>query len=1033
MSFVERVQQKPLTVLTLFTIVVTVGILMAGSLSVALMPDVSIPVVAVYTIYSGASPEEVENEVIIPLEEGLSSISGLDKLTSTSSENFGLIIMMFESGVDPDDAADDVDAIVKQKKMGFPDDVDDPILWQFDPDALPIMDLTLYGDRPIDELGKLAEDVVKPALERISGVAQVEITGNRDKEVHVDIDKNRLGAYNLSLQMVHNMISQQNLSLNAGTLTSDGKDFILTSKGAFDNLEQIEGTVIHRVNMGQSGQTHEVLIRDIGDVSMGWAEEENEVLINGKEGISLSIVATEEANIVELAKEVKANQDDINAQLPHDVHMEILSDESVQVEQVLNQVINSAIVGVILAVIVLAIFLGRWNSTLIVSLSIPVSIMITIAGLAVAGKTFNILTLGGLLLGVGMIVDGSIVVLENIDKYHKKGILAKTASLIGTREMISPVTGSILTSISVFLPMFVMKKQMGIMGEFFGDLSLTVILSLSSSLLVAVVLIPVLSSITSKDELGAENKKRNPFSAFIDKILEGLQNVYMKALNVTTKHKWKTVLVSLILLVGSFALVPSIGLVFNPETEPDSVILQVTLPTGTSLDTTKQLMSQLQQVVFDEIKGYKSVIATSGGDNAFEGNLKIVLPPLNERITDAESIKNILRKQFDLYPQADFSFTNTSDNMGQSDADIQIRLIGQDLELVTSSADEIVQIIRDNVNGLTEITSSASQGLPEIEFKINRARAYDLGLSTSGIAQELRGQITGLVPTTFKDGEDSLDIVVRLKEADRNSIIDLDNLYVMNSYGEKVAVSNFAELVRSETPAKITREDQVRSINVTANLLPGYAANFVQGKVEAAVAENFETPDGVRIEYGGSFDDISESMRGMLVVMIVAILLVFGVMVSQFESLRAPFIIFLAMPTMFTGVILAFYLTGIPFSLPAMIGVIMLAGIIVNNGIILVDYINLLRKRGEPLHEAIVNAGGSRIRPVLMTTLTTVLAMIPMAFFPGEGAEMLQPLGLTVVGGLTFNTVTTLFVVPALYALFYSRQAALKEIDNEKN
>jgi len=1021
MSFVEGVQKKPLTVLTLFTIVVIIGIIMASTLSVALMPEVEIPVVAVQAVYAGASPEEVEKEIIQPLEEGLSTLSGVDTLSSTAAENYGSIVMWFQSGIDTDKAADDAEKIVKRIRSTLPEEAEEPQVLQFDPNSMPVMDLTLFGNRPIYELGRMAEDVVKVELERIPGVAQVNISGDREREIHVDVVKNRLEAHNLSLQMISGSLAQQNLDLSAGSLGIGDQDFVLTTKGEYRSLEDIEETVISRVPMGQGGESHEILLRDVADVSFGWAQESTKVLINGKEGIAINLIATEEANIVELSQQVRKAQVNINQQLPQDVEVKILGDNSERVNQVLMEVISSAVIGVIFAVLVLALFLGRLNSTLIVALSIPVSIMMTIAGLAIAGKTFNMLTLGGLLLGVGMIVDGSIVVLENIEKYRSRGILAKTASLIGTREMVAPITGSILTSISVFVPMFIMKEQMGIMGALFGDLSLTVILSLSSSLLVAVVLVPVLSSLTSKDELGAEAEKRHRISAFIDSRMAALEKGYKRALALAVKRKYITILTVFFIMVGSFFLLPSIGLEFAPPSEEDVVILDVELPTGTNLETTTELLRQLEQAVFEEVQGYETVITTAGGEGDYLGSIKIILPPIKDQVESLEEIKDVLRGQYPLFPQGKFSFADT-DSMSQmsgGEGDIKVGIVGQDIESLTLASEELSTLIRQNIPGISEITSSATQGLPEIEIRIDRKKAFDLGLNTSGIAQELRGQITGYNATTYSDGEDSVDVVLRLREEDRNSVSDLDNLYVMNARGQKVAVSNFAQLVYSQTPASITRENQSRSVSISGNLLPGYQANFVQQEVEALIAQSYELPEGIRLEYGGAMDNINESMGGMAIVLLVAILLVFGVMVSQFESLRAPFIIFLAMPTMMVGVLLAFYFTGIPFSTPAMIGLIMLAGIVVNNGIILVDYINLLRKRDYPLLEAIVEAGGSRLRPVLMTTLTTVLAMVPMAFFPGEGAEMLQALGLTVVGGLTFNTITTLFVVPALYGVVY--------------
>lgn len=1035
MTFIEHVQRKPLTVVILFIIAISLGVLGLLGLPIDLFPDFELGMMAVYTVYPQAGPEEVEEEITIPMEDELVNISGMSELQSVSSENISLMVLSFDAGVDMRDKKEEVRDKLELVKLNLPDDVDDPVIFEFDPDMMPIMSLTLSGERGLTDLHDTAEDIIIPELERIAGVAQVSLSGGEKQEVAVEVSRNRMDAYNLSLSMISANLAQQDLSLGAGQLTESGLDYYLRTSGKYESLEEIEEAVISRVRIGQNGESYEVKVRDVADVSLGNAEQDSYVEINGEPGIIIELMKTDTANVVDVSDRVGETIDELNNRLPADMDLIVLNDNSDMVNDILQEVLKSAGIGVVFAIFVLIIFLRRPAPTFIVGVSIPISILVTIMGLYLGGLTFNILTLGGLLLGVGMIVDSSIVIIENIDKYRSKGILPATAALIGTKEMISPITGGILTTICVFLPMFVLNKQMGVMGMIFKDMSLTVIMALSASWFVAVFLVPVLAlKIWRQPARGKSSLSPEPHTQNIPLIEKG----YRRIVGWSVRHKGWVISLTFLLLLGSVALVPKLGLEFMPPSEEDRVVLNAELPAGTTLDVTKELMGQLERVVLENVEGYETIISTAGsssnalsGASSFSGTLEVVLPPLDQRKESPDEIKALFRSVFDIYPQAQFSFSDTSQTgqMSGAEADITVRMVGQDRELTQQAADDVLLLLGRKVEGLTEINSDTAESLPEMEIRIDRQKAYDLGLSVAGVATDLRAQISGLKATEYFNGDDSLDVKVRLREEDRNSEADLNSLFVLNSMGQKIPFSSFATVERTTGPISINRVDKARTITVTAQLLPGYETNFVQQEVDALLARELVLPEGVILEQGGEMEAIRDALKGMGLVLLVAVLLVFGVMVSQFESLKSPFIIILALPTMFIGVVGLYLLAGQSFSVPGMIGLIMLAGIVVNNGIILVDYINLLRNRGYSLYDACVQGGGSRLRPVLMTTLTTVLAMIPMAFFPGEGGEMMQPLGLTVVGGLSFNTVTTLVLVPALYAVI-NREKGKKHAAN---
>jgi len=1032
---IKQIISKPLTVLTIFVILSLVGIFLTLDIPVDLLPEMSPPYVSVVTRYPSAGPLEMESEVTEVLEEQLRNLEGLSKITSTSSEGRSSILLEFSWDESEADFADETKNKIDQMTTSLPDGAIDPLVRKFDPNSKPVMELSIQGDRNQEELTRIAEEIVKPRIEQVNNIAKVDVTGNREMIVKVSLYQDRLDAYGFSSTQIARVLGSQNLDLSAGSFSQKDIDLLITTTGSYTSIDQIKNTILKTIPSGQ--KAIKVLLSDIADVSYQLEDEESRVLVNGKQGINLLAYKQSGSNTIEVAEGVTGVVEDIMKELPDGVELIVLTDSSKIINQSMTQVFEAAILGIVCSVFVLLFFLRQMKSTLIVAISIPVSILITLAGMSLAGKTLNLVALTGLTLGVGMIVDASIVILENIFRYRQQGVPIKAAALFGTKEMITPIFASILTTICVFLPIVLFKDSLEMMGNLMGDLAFTVIMALVSSLLVAVLLVPVLSGHYLVIHVRGEKKIKNPLFRWIDETIEkglnALDKGYEKALGGALKNRILVVITALMLLVFSLMQFPKLGMNLMPAPASESVVINVELPVGSSLNATKEVLDQLEFLIVENIEGYTDLSQTAGSPTKREGSITLLLPDLDDRTTSPETIQAKLRNVAAIIPDISYSVTESASvgggkNMGGG-SDVTIQLNGQDLDLLYSTAEEIESMIALKVPSIIDTGLDMDEGLPQLEIVIDRYKAYDLGLDTQSIAYEIRTQLTGVEATTFtNDGGNTYDVIVRLRDEDVKSVHDLERIFVTNKAGTKIPLSSIASLVENDSPVTINHSDTIRTITIGSTIAPGASANFVDKEVKKMIGENITVPEGISISYGGELDDISTTAYGLMMILILAAILVFGVMVSQFESLKAPFIVFASMPMLAVGVIGIYLIMGTEFSMISFIGVIMLVGIVVNNGIVLVDYIALLRKRGSSLTEACLYGGVSRLRPIWMTSLTTILAMVPLAFFSGEGGAMMQPLGITVVGGLAFNTITTLFLVPVLYHIFY-RKAGRLQVD----
>ena len=1028
---VKTVVSRPTTVAIIFALLMGLGVFSLINLPVALFPDMDFPFLVVFTGYQGAGPEEVERSVTRPLEAALAGVSNLERIRSSSSSGFSMVLLEFTFGTDLVDASLSVRDSLELIRRFLPSAADTPIVLQFDMSMIPIMGLMVTGNRSAEEIREIAENSIVPRIEQTPGIATANISGGRERIIRVEIPQNRLEAYNLTVTEIQQMIAIQNIQANVGTITEGGLSFILTTVGEFASLDELRNTVISFRGGGLVGTSFEpprrVFLRDVADVFEYFRNETNIVVVNGEPAVILNVQAQGGANAVQAANELRGRLDRILGEVPGDIGITELFNTTDIIENSLSQVSNTAVSGAVLAVVFLFIFLRSFKSTFIIGLSIPISVLITFMMMYFAGLTLNLMTMAGLVLGIGMLIDNSIVILENIYRYREKGAKLKPAAILGTAEMIKAITVSTLSTLCVFLPLIMFSGILGMAGELFAGLAFTIAISLGVSLFTAVFLVPVLAS----HYLPLVTRKQKPLHGPLakidggfDKFFKGLDNGYRKLVDKILRKKAIVVISISIIFIGSIVMIPVVGWEFMPAVEDDNVVVTATLPVGTPLSYTEAVLRQFQVIVEREIVGFEDLIIQAGsgegiaaimGGGNNTGTLRLNLPPFAERTESATEIQDKLRPFFNQFPDVEFSFSSGGGGMGGG-SPVEVIIRTEDTARGFVMANRIAELLAARIPYITEPQIDLTDGLPQIDLVIDRERMYALGLNTMVVGNELRAAVDGVTATRFRMGGNEYDVVLILAEADRNSRPALDSLFVNSQLvGGRVPLASFVSYREGTGPLTINRENQGRVIRVTAGTRPGARMNVVQEQVEYVIRTEIALEDGIIIDFGGDNAEMMEMMTNFILIVIVAILLVFGVMACLFESFRDPFIIIFTIPLSLIGIVGIYWMTGTLLNVLAAVGLLVLVGVITNNGIVLVDYTNLLRKRGMPLHEACVEAAGTRLRPILMTTLTTVVGLAPMAFWPGEGSELTAPIGKTVLGGLSFGTLMTLFLMPTIY------------------
>lgn len=1016
MSLSRKTMEHPILILIVFALLGMLGIFTYSKIAMALFPETENPFLIISTTYTNAGPESVEKTVTKVIESAVVSVNGLKELSSTSNEGSSTVQMRFNYGTNLDNAVNDIRDKLDRISRSLPDGAGTPSIMRFNGDSGRLIDILIRGNRSPDDLKQIAENTITSIIEQADGVGQAEVNGGRTAQVNVRLDANRMQAYGYTIPTVTAALSKQNLELGGGKVQEGTKNYIVRTTGEYNSVDEIANTVISTVN------GYAVRLRDVADVSLGYADTSQESFINGEKGVYVSVTKQSGSNSVNVANAVYKKIDQIKPLLPPDVTMEIISDETESIRETINILVETLLEGLVLAIIILWVFLQNFKSTIIIGISIPLSMIITLFAMSMFGITLNMMTLTGLILGLGMVVDASIVMIDNIYAYRQRGSRPKIAAILGSQEMLMSVISGNLTTICVFVPFLFFMEELEMIGQLFQGIIFTIVIALVSSLLVAIFLVPVLAGkflpLSNRNEKPVTNPFLKAVYGFFQKIIDKITEVYSRLLKKALKFRAVTIITAFGVLGLAIAFIPTMQFIMMSMGNEDSVTLNITLPTGTTFDETKKVVLAMEDYVNTELQGIKNVttsIGSSGWNAATNsGSIRINLPESDKQIDSATVMQQKLRAHFDEFPGINFSFrAGMRGQMFGSDIDVVLR--SEDLDATLDVADKIADIIKNNKE-TGEPSISMNRGLPQVEIVIDRDRAYNFGVDITTVAREINYAINGTTACVYRNNGKDYNVVVSYRPEDRKKIDDLESIYVRGNSG-MVSVANFASLKKGLGPVSIARENQTRIVHVTTSILTKTNANVIEQQIKDAISSSFVIPDSVTVSYEGSWGNTMEQMGLLVKIILMAVLLVFGVMAATYESWKAPLINLITMPFLIIGVIFLYKIIGQPLSIVSLVGVVMLVGIVVNNGIILVDYTTLLVGRGIELNEACYQAGKSRFRPVMMTTLTTVLGMLPMCFASGGMAAMVQPIAIAIVGGLLSSTFVTLLIIPVMFSL----------------
>jgi HAE1 family hydrophobic/amphiphilic exporter-1 len=1040
----ETSVRRPVTVLMIVFIVLILGFVSFTRIPLDLMPEMDIPVAVVSTAYTGVGPQEIENLITKPIEQSVATVQNLDKISSISSEGSSLVIVQFNYGTNMDTAALNLREKVDLVKGSLPDDAAAPMVIKIDPNMQPILTLSLSSDTlSLAELKKMAEDVIQPRLERTAGVASVSVSGGASNIVEIRTKSDKLQGYGISLDYLANILRSENVNLPGGTVKKGSQELSVKTTGEFTSVAEIEQMLIPLPAGGS------VQLKDLAAVELKPDEQTTIAKTDGNPGVSISVQKQSASNTVKVSEAAQAELQSIQDELKG-VKLTVVQDNAIYIKRSLNQVAEHGMVGAVLAVIVLYIFLRNVRSTLIIASSIPISIIATFCLLYFSNITLNMMTLSGLMLGIGRLVDDSVVVLENIYRFRQNGYSRMEAAIKGSSEVIIAVMASTLTTVAVFLPIVFVQ---GLTSTIFRQFALTIAFSLGASLVVAMTLVPMLSSILLKvdrtnkasvngfgslleaegatveikDEpkalfrpLGFISKPLEKFNQGYEKLLVAYKKLLIWALN----HRRRVIIITTLVMFASLASVAVVGTEFIPTTDEGMISIGVTLPDGAKVENTAAIMDQIEQkiaaipeidtVFLDAGSGGEMSL---GGSKGNTGSLTVKLVDLAKRKRGVQEISDQIRTLTQDIPGAKVGITVAqSMSMGGSSTPISITIKGDDLDTLKKIGDNFVDIVK-KVPGTREVKSSYEDGIPEVEIKIDRKNATQYGLTAGQIASAVRANISGTTATQYKYEGTEIDVKIKGDETYNQNMQALAQVPISTSQGYTVTLGQVANLAINRGPVSINRDNQVRTISVTSQL-SGRDVGSVSKDIETQL-KNYTMPDKYYYEIGGQQQQMMDAFGDLKLAIALAIVLVYMVMASQFESLVHPFVIMFSMPLGFAGAFLGLFVTGKPLSLMSIIGLLMMVGIVVSNAIVLVDYINTRRKiYNEDTRTAIINAGPIRLRPIIMTTLTTVLAMLPLSLGIGEGSELQSPMGIVVICGLTFSTLVTLVIIPVMYTLF---------------
>jgi len=1031
MSIYKTSIQKPITTLLIFVAVIVIGVFCYTQLPIDQFPEMDPPYITVMTTYPGASASEMETNVSKVLENALNSTDHLKHLYSTSKDNMSMVTLELEWGCNIDEAVNDIRSYVDMTKSSLPDNCGTPVIFKLSTSSMPIAMYSITADETYAGLDKILDDEIIPQLNHIDGIGNISTSGAPDRHVYVDIDQQKLDAYGLTLEQVGQVVSANNLNLSSGTVKMDKEQYQMQVRSEYIESSEIENLMVTMLRTGQ-----QVFVRDIATVRDTIKDLSLDEKTNGREAVRLVIAKQTGANTVEICRDVRKELARIQKQLPADVKIEKIYDSSENIQNSINSLEESVLYALLFVVLVVLFFLGKWRATIIIGVTIPIALIVAFAYLKMVDSSLNIISLCSLTIAIGMVVDDAIVVLENISRHVERGENPREASIYATNEVWVSVIATTLVLVVVFVPLTMLNGMAGIM---FHELGWIVTIVCCTSTLVAITLTPMLCSKLLKARrvhVDAEGNlvdddanSKTWYDRTVVHLLDKVDELYARSLTWCLHHK----LITLGMLFAFFAasLLPfitgKIGTDFMQQQDNSRLSVTVKLQRGTRIEETLKTARQLE-ARFVELVPEIQLISTSAGSNDDATISAMFSSTMNNKISmtirlsdkwDRErtvwEIAEVLRQEMARYPEITEYQAQISSGMGGGAGGntVDVEIYGYDFATTSNLAEQCRQLCK-TLPGARDVNISREEDRPEVNIIIDKEKAARLGLSSATISNYLRYRVNGYTAGYLKEDGSEYDILVRLREEDRNSLSDIMNLTLPTATGGRVKLSEVAHVGEYWAPPTIERKARQRYVKVSVTPYEVSLGELAQ-QIEANVIPQMEFGQGYTYRLGGTYEDQAETFSKMGLLALLIIMLVYIVMAAEFESFSKPFYIMFSIPFALSGVILALWITHRSLDMIGALGLVLLVGIVVKNGIVLVDYINLMRERGYPLYEAISMSGQSRIRPVLMTAFTTILGMVPMAVSKGEGAEMWQPLGIVVIGGLTVSTFLTLYIVPVLY------------------
>ena len=1023
MSIYKSAVNKPITTLMVFTAVIVLGLYSLVQIPIDLYPEVEPPYISILTTYPGANAADIETNITKPIEDAMNSVDKLKEVTSISYDNLSLVSLEFEWEANLDEVLNDIRTVIDAVYNDLPDDCDRPSVFKFSTSMMPILFYAVTAEESYAGLEKILDEKIINPLNRIEGIGSVGTMGAPKRVVYVDVDPRKLDAYALSLEQIGSTIGAENMNMPSGNIKMGQLDYQLRVQGEFTESDQLRDIIVGNVN-GKA-----IYLRDIATVRDTLKDNSMDEKINAQRGLRLLVMKQSGANTVKIARDVTEKMEELIPTLPPDIRIETIFDSSDFIKGSINNLSQTLLWAFLFVVLVVLFFLGRWRATLIIVLTIPISLVVSFIYLYFTGSSINVISLSSLSIAIGMVVDDAIVVLENITKHIERGSTPREAAIYATNEVWLAVIITTLVIVAVFFPLTLVG---GMTGVLFKQLGWIVTITVVTSTLAAISLTPMLSSKLLKIKPKKEKRMNSAYDKVIKRWLDKLDNFYQGTIRWSLHHKRLVLILAAAVFAGSLVIGGMfVKTDFMPQSDESSFTAAIELQTGLRMEESLITANRIQDIIRERYPEITVIAVSTGADE--EGsflslfnesgsnriNIMARLVPVTERERSVFQIVDDLRLQLDQFAEiVNYEVSTSGNHFGGNTTTVDVEVFGYDFDLTNRIAEDIKAHL-NTIPGAKDVLVSREKDKPELQVVFDREKLALNGLSSAMVSSYIRNRVDGLVASRFREEGDEYDIILRVEEGYRNSVTDLEALSIMTPGGKRIKLSELGEVREYWSPPNIEHKRRERIVKVSAKPV-GISLGELAEQIRAEIA-TMEIPPEVMINVGGAYEDQMEGFQDIGLLLVMSLILVFIVMASQFESFVMPLVIMFSIPFAFTGVVLALFITNTTLSLIAALGAVLLVGIVVKNGIVLVDYINLMRDRGLELYTAIETAAHSRLRPVLMTAATTILAMTPLALSQGEGSEIWTPMGITVIGGLIFSTIVTMVIVPVVYAIFARR------------